>query len=429
MVPGATTVLPTTMTPSRPLPFLALLAALATLPAQASEWGQAKGTCDQQFEAFESADLATLKQCLMLWEAYKPTSEIDDEDKRRLTPVLNRLFWSADEEAKYYAQQSMTRMQIQPAAAPTGGTGTASRKYNTEKVVEKARTDRARYKPREASKPERAAADKQVSLGLKEHKKGKYAKALQYYSDALSKDPGSVPALYNYACASSLDGNKNDAVEYLQRLVDLGTKEATQKVKKARTDRDFDPVRDDPDFKRVTGYARIKVVNGVGEYGEEEVERVTKTLQQLGYEVVPGGADKHDRSYPVVWYKKHSKHIAPVVEKALNHPKTRYQLIDWDSQFDLIVSWGDLVRKNKFGEPVVKSYGPKDPDEAEKKMEELAWEEDRALQEPDKVSRKVEHTAGAPGRTKMRVESGARRVEDSYKRGKSAIDKATGLIK
>ncbi len=413
---------------SRSLLLLAFAVLLAPTAASASEWGKAKGNCDQQFERYEGADLSTLKQCLMLWEAYKPTTEIDDEDRKRLAPVLNRLYWSGDEEAKYYASQSMTRMQLQPSSAPTGE-GPAKKQYHSEKVVEKAAPERARYKPREASKPERLAAEKQVSLGLKEHKKGKYAKALDYYGTALAKDPGSIAALYNYACASSLDGNKDDAVEYLQRLVDLNTKESLTKVKKARTDRDFDPVRDDPAFKRVTGFARIKVVNGVGEYGEEEVERVTKTLQQLGFEVVPGGADKHDRSYPIVWYKKHSKHIAPVVEKALNHPKTRYQLIDWDSQFDLIVSWGDLIRKNKFGEPVVKSYGPKDPDEAEKKMEELAWEEDRALNEPDKVSRKVEHTAGAPGRTKMRVESGARRVEDSFKRGKSAVDKATGLFK
>jgi len=415
------------MTPPSSRFLLALAWLLVPLAASASEWNDSKGNCDQQFEGYEGADLSSLKQCLMLWEAYKPTSEIDDEDKRRLAPALNRLYWSGDDEAKYYATQSLSRMHLQPTSAPTGGE--ATKKYNTEKVEKKARAERTKYKPRDVDKPARVAADKQVQLGLKEHKKGRYAKALEYFGTALEKDPGSVAALYNYACASSLDGNKADAVEYLQRLVDLGTKEALAKVKKARTDRDFDPVKDDADFKRVTGFARIKVVNGVGEYGEEEVERVVKTLQQLGYEVVPGGADKHDRSYPIVWYKKHSKHIAPVVEKALNHPKTRYQLIDWDSQFDLIVSWGDLVRKNKFNEPVVKSYAPKDPDEAEKKMEELAWEEDRALQEPDKVSRKVEHTAGAPGRTKMRVESGARRVEDTFKRGKSAVDKATGLFK
>lgn len=417
------------MTPVGPRFLLAFAILLLPTALGASEWDKSKGSCDKHFEAYEGADLATLKQCLMLWEAYKPTSDIDNEDKKRLAPVLNRLYWSGDEEAKYYAQQSMTRMQIQPSSAPANAGATAAKQYNSQKVEEKAKPERPKYRPREASKPERAAAEKQVSLGLKEHKKGKYAKALEYFGAALAKDPGSVAALYNYACASSLDGNKDDAVEHLQRLVDLGTKEATVKVKKARTDRDFDPIRDDPDFKRVTGFARIKVVNGVGEFGEDEVERIIKTLQQLGYEVVQGGADKHDRSYPIVWYKKHSKHIAPVLEKALNHPKTRYQLIDWDSQFDLIVSWGDIIRKNKFGEPIVKSYGPKDPDEAEKKMEELAWEEDRALNEPDKMSRKVEHTAGAPGRTKMRVESGARRVEDSFKRGKGAIDKATGLFK
>jgi tetratricopeptide (TPR) repeat protein len=412
---------------TRLFPLFAALLLPTTLFA--SDWSQAKGTCDEHFDKYEGADLATLKQCLMLWEAYKPTADIDNEDKRRLGPVLNHLYWSGDEEAKYYASQSMSRMQLQPSTAPAGGGAPAKKQYNSQKVEEKQKAERPKYRPREASKAERAAADKQVQMGLKEHKKGKYRKALEYFETALSKDPGSVAALYNFACASSLDGNKDDAVEHLQRLVDLGTKEATVKVKKARTDRDFDPIRDDPDFKRVTGFSRVKVVNGVGEYGEEEVERIIKTLQTLGYEVVQGGADKHDRSYPIVWYKKHSKHIAPVVEKALNHPKTRYQLIDWDSQFDLIVSWGDIIRKNKFGEPIVKSYGPKDPDDAEKKMEELAWEEDRALQEPDKVSRKVEHTAGAPGRTKMRVESGARRVEDTLKRGKGAVDKATGLFK
>lgn len=391
-------------------------------------WDEQKGNCGHLFANYEGQDLPSLKQCLMKFEATMPTSEITAEDRDAMVPVLNHLYHSGDEEAQYYARLSMGRMQIEPSKAPAGG-GKPKKTFHSEKVKKKATPKRAKYSPREASRGGKRVASGLVKKGLRQHKKGRYSKAADLFERALDSDGGSVSALYNGACAYAMQGDTKNAVEWLQRLVDIGTKAAGKKIRKARKDRDFDIIRDDAEFKRVVGFARVKVVNGVGEYGEDEVERIVKTLEQVGHEATDGGADKHDRAYPVVWYKKYVQHVAPVVKKTVNHPKTKYQVIDWDSEYDIIVSWGDIIRKNKFGEPIVKSYGPRDPDEAEKQMDDLLWEQDKALREPDKAARKVEHTASMPDRTQMRVETGARRVNDSVNRFESAGDKAGKLFK
>jgi tetratricopeptide (TPR) repeat protein len=415
----------------RPLTVLLILLALLAAPLQAAEsdWDRNKGECETIFKEYRGRDLPTLKQCLLIWQTYKPASEVTPEERGVLEPFLNHLYFSGDEEAKYYAQMAMDQLKLQPKEPPKQAD--TPRQFTQDKAPASgpATAKRARYQPREASAAEKKAADALVKKGLADHKKGKYRQAQASYQKALESDPGNVMALYNAACAYSLDGNKADAVEHLSRLVDLGTQEARKKVRQARTDRDFDPIRDELEFKVAVGTARIKVVNGVGEYGEDEIKRITKTLTELGYDAKDEGPDKHDRAYPVVWYKPPFKASAFVVGKAVNHPKTRYQVIDWDSKSDLIVSWGDVIKKNKFGEPIVKSYAPKDPDEANKQMDSLIWEQDQALQQPDNYSRKVDKVASTPDNVEMKAEQSIRRVEDSGKRAKKAMDKVEKLFK
>ena len=418
------------MTPwrRRPTAFITALAALLLLSssAAADQWEENKGNCEHLFVQYQGADLADLKQCLMMWETYKPTEELTIDDKRLVGPFLDFLYHSGDEEARYYAQLSMDRMGIQPSA---GGAAVKTKKsQHSERVKRKEKPKRKKWNPREASKGNQRQAGKLIKRGLREHKKGRYQRALKFYRQAVDKDGRSEDALYNGACAYALENDKPNAIEWLRRLLDLGTEKSKKKIRKARKDRDFDLIRDDPEFKGAVGFARVKVVNGLSEYGEDEVERIVKTLQELGYETEDGGPDKHDRAYPIVWYKEHVTHVAYVVEKAVAHPRTKFQAIDWDSEFDIIVSWGDVIKKNQFGEPIVKSYGPSDPDEAEKNMDDLLWEQDKAMREPDKATRKVERTAKTPQRTQMRVESGARRVQDSIDRAGSALDAAGSLF-
>ena len=54
---------------------------------------------------------------------------------------------------------------------------------------------------------------------------------------------------YNLACCESLAGRKADALEHLRPVVE----KSAQLREFAKGDSDFDPIRDDPEFKELVG--------------------------------------------------------------------------------------------------------------------------------------------------------------------------------
>ncbi len=73
---------------------------------------------------------------------------------------------------------------------------------------------------------------------------GKFGKAIELLSAAHAEHPEDAGVLYNLACAESRDGRPADALAHLQRAVELDP----QFSELAENDRDFDPIREDPEF-------------------------------------------------------------------------------------------------------------------------------------------------------------------------------------
>ena len=75
-----------------------------------------------------------------------------------------------------------------------------------------------------------------------------YDKAYEVLATAHEEDPENAGVLYNLACAESRLGRTDDAFEHLEESF-------TQKRFKdaAKTDPDFDPIRDDPRFTQLVG--------------------------------------------------------------------------------------------------------------------------------------------------------------------------------
>jgi tetratricopeptide (TPR) repeat protein len=83
------------------------------------------------------------------------------------------------------------------------------------------------------------------SSGAFEHfERGEPEKAYELLADANEQHPDSANVLYNLACAEALLGRKDEAVVHLRRAVELFDGFAEY----ARTDPDFDSIRDDPRF-------------------------------------------------------------------------------------------------------------------------------------------------------------------------------------
>jgi mannose-6-phosphate isomerase-like protein (cupin superfamily) len=92
--------------------------------------------------------------------------------------------------------------------------------------------------PHEVSKWE----DIFVVFGL--YRSGKEAEAREQLETVLAENPDSWQGFYNAACFEALTGNDNDAIERLRRAGEL---DATA-LEYAKTDSDFDRLRDRPDF-------------------------------------------------------------------------------------------------------------------------------------------------------------------------------------
>jgi hypothetical protein len=76
---------------------------------------------------------------------------------------------------------------------------------------------------------------------------GRYAEAADRGRELLEAHPDYVELLYNVACCEALAGRSDDAIEHLRRAV-----ERSASIRElAASDSDFDPIRDEPGFRRL----------------------------------------------------------------------------------------------------------------------------------------------------------------------------------
>jgi len=73
---------------------------------------------------------------------------------------------------------------------------------------------------------------------------GRYDEALELFAEGLREHPGNPSLLYNLACAESRAGRKHDAIGHLGEAIGADGRY----LERARTDPDFDAIRDEPEF-------------------------------------------------------------------------------------------------------------------------------------------------------------------------------------
>jgi tetratricopeptide (TPR) repeat protein len=78
-----------------------------------------------------------------------------------------------------------------------------------------------------------------------------YDKAAEALEEALAQYPDDPAVLYNLACAESMRGRTAEAIHDLRRSVEVENGERFREL--ARTDTDFDPIRDEPEFQQLVG--------------------------------------------------------------------------------------------------------------------------------------------------------------------------------
>ena len=78
---------------------------------------------------------------------------------------------------------------------------------------------------------------------------GRYGEAADRGRDLIEANPDYPLPLYNLACVEALSGRTADALEHLRRAIELSERYRSY----AKGDSDFDPIRDEPDFKELVG--------------------------------------------------------------------------------------------------------------------------------------------------------------------------------
>lgn len=405
---------------------LVLGALLVAVPASAQPaWEREKGNCDALLQSPGEALLADLRNCLGLWEAYRSLDGMDAKRRQAAAQAFQRVYKEGDVEARHLAKAALGRLGFSPETEDP----------NAPRPVADAK--RKKYRAHTASDADRKAAVESHKRGMDLFGRKQWREAIVVFQDGLAKDPASVQLLYDVACASARDGNRTDAVEYLVRLSDLATADSIARLKKARTDSDFEAMRDEPGFKRATGYAKVKVLNGMQaedkDLGEESVFKLVEVLRtpKLGWVVEEGGEDKHSRAQPHIWFKAHSKIQAYILMKLLGHPRVRLVPIDWDTQWDLIVSWADTVEMVD-GEKVAKnSFGRKDKNgnDPTKRLDGALKSQDDALAKPDEYVAKADKVLAAPQQSVDSVTKTMDQVKGIGEKAGKAVDAVKGLGK
>jgi len=92
-------------------------------------------------------------------------------------------------------------------------------------------------------------ANTQHNLGLLYIQMKRYEEAKNYFNNILKKDPNYSSAWYNKACLASLKNNKEKALEYLAKAIDLDQ----EYIDMAKSDEDLANVRDSQEFKELIG--------------------------------------------------------------------------------------------------------------------------------------------------------------------------------
>ncbi len=381
-----------------------------------AEWDRMKGDCEQKFLNYQQVKLDQLTMCMKFWEAYRDVSRVPVKKRKFMATVFERIFIEAPKHDSYLAKVAMTRLGFPPSQDDI------ERRKHFKK--HKAKKLRRRYIPLPASKAAKRKAKRIRARAMRYYHKKQYSRALELLDRALKLYGGYVQALYDEACTRALMGDKAGAIEYLMRIRDLKRKEGYKKLRLARKDKDFASIRETPDFKKVTGYAHVKLLNGMDQedrdIGDDNVSILKDMLAKIGYPPEAIGLDKHTRKRPIIWYKKPSKAVAYVIMKLIKHPYVLLVPIDWNSKFDIIVSWADKVGVSPDGVREARysmaGNGKFNPD---KQADKVLKEEDKMLSGPDEYAKKADKAVSAPSNAADRIGSTANKIKNIGKKIKN----------
>lgn len=390
--------------------FTLLLAAVSLLPlgsaAAQGRWQRHAGDCDALLRAWQSQPLRDLVRCVKRYEMYRPTAEIDDDERARMHAVLDKIYAEGDRRAKRIALGSMKRLGVRPRAI-----------QNNERGLKRAGTDVPVIgpaqgigagrdpAPRETGgvdalgvdpnagpevfgerPPDRNEAVRQYRRGVQLYKAGRVEPALGAFLASGDADPTWAKPLYLAAVCYAKLGQPVDAVATLKQMKAINSDLARKLVRRAAEDGEFARLRKEPSFKSLTGAAVVQILNGGGGKGAEDVRKYVATLEAKGIPVARVGTDANSRVSDYLYAKPGFQRQAERIRRVLRLGLVHQRKITWPTPYDVILVHG-VPKKSKWVD-----------DEAEKSAKKAAAARKRALAEAKKKDEEEEAAKRAKAR-------------------------------
>lgn len=342
------------------------------------QWNRQKRDCEFVLKAPDRYNLNSIEECAILWEQYKDVSGLSPDERKLFARGFSWLFVYGNSGQKALSKGALGRIgKPQPLCL-------VDKQWRDPNIGQSCAADAgdpgenavARFPParsvaiRKIPNNKVAQANRKAKEGIRLNSRKKSAAAVGKFEQALSLDPYNVSAKYNMACALSLLGDAEGAVEALGSLRSWDSSAAQAKFQKARSDADFEPIHNDAAFRRLVGLVRIQLLNGAGDPGLFHVGRIRQDLMSRNFYIAQYGFDRHTRRRPLVYYREGYEDQAKLAKDVVNNIRTALIKIYWDSPFDVIIVWGDPDVASQAGltGPIVQGEEVKDKGNAAKEF-------------------------------------------------------------
>ena len=318
-------------------------------------WDKKKGDCDSVLSMPHAYTLQQITYCTKLWEMYRYVEDIPLKDRSMYAVAFSQVsHQSNDAYDRSIADAALARICI--PRHPMGSDGMIHEQIPDQLSCNKITSVNVGGRVIASSNPflrikgtvtvqePTAAQTKEATAAYKKAMKTRKtnpSKAIPQYQEALRADPYYVAAKYDLACAQAVTGDERGALKTLEELYSWDDSEAEARLEKARTDEDFESIRANPNFKLLTGYVSIALINGAGSMGEPQVAAIKKKLESNNYTIETVGKSNRVESTPQIWYREGFEDYAQKISRILNQKNMSVKMMTKPtSDNDVLVVWG-----------------------------------------------------------------------------------------
>ena len=320
-------------------------------------WDKKKGDCDEVLKSPYAYRLSQITQCTKMWEMYRYVDNIPLKERSMYAVAFSMVSHKAEDPYdRAVADAALARICV--PRHPLGSDGQVREEMPEKLECSSAVTDisikgqavassnpyQRMKRTVEVSEPSDKEMSRATGLNKKastQRSKNNLGKAVGLYRDALEVYPYYVAAKYDLACALAVSGDERGALRELEELNSWDDSEAEQRLVKARSDEDFEGIRDNPNFKLITGYVRVVIVNGASTIGEERVADMKKRLEMKNVPIAQIARSDRVVMSPQIMYREGFEDYAYKIRDMLGNSKIAVTLNRQAGGIDdVIVLWG-----------------------------------------------------------------------------------------